>query len=286
MIRSFVKGCFLCLVILSVLPVAYSHAQTNTDMIETIQVTVSPSYGDINELRETTATITPVTLSLMAEERMMLDGTVTNRLEGSVAEEDVGRITAALNENDFFSLPESLDTGVLDGHFTWITIQMTDGSTFKTGGLVAEEYGPQSFINVYQVIEGILDAVEVTPVIPPANEGISLLDFMAGTQPNILRLLDEMPAQATVRHDTVAGGTPKTTTDAALIQKMVEAFTAITVYQKDGWEHSDDYLWYIFTFVDGESVAVEFQSGMLLTQDTSLYVIEGFDALFEIFPPA
>lgn len=58
-----------------------------------------------------------------------------------------------IEDANLTALPESIETGVLDGHFTQISLRMSDGSSLRTGGLVAEEYGPEAFRAVYAAIE-------------------------------------------------------------------------------------------------------------------------------------
>ena len=52
----------------------------------------------------------------------------------------------------FFVMPENLDTGIMDGHFTRITVHFKSGESKSVGGLVAEEFGPEDFIIIYNAV--------------------------------------------------------------------------------------------------------------------------------------
>jgi len=62
---------------------------------------------------------------------------------------DAGLI-ALFHEHGFFDVPEYLDTGVMDGHYTWITVRFKNGESKRVGGLAAEEFNSVDFIAIYQ----------------------------------------------------------------------------------------------------------------------------------------
>ena len=66
-------------------------------------------------------------------------------------------LIALLYEHGFFDMPEYLDTGVMDGHFTWIMVHFKNGVVKRVGGLVAEEFGPDGFIAIYDAVVEALD---------------------------------------------------------------------------------------------------------------------------------
>ena len=59
---------------------------------------------------------------------------------------------------DFLEVPDVIDTGVLDGHFTYIKIEFEDGTILVKGGLIAEEFGPKAFQDLYKAINKAVNA--------------------------------------------------------------------------------------------------------------------------------
>ncbi|MCL1795480.1 MAG: tetratricopeptide repeat protein [Clostridia bacterium] len=98
-------------------------ASARTGEIGTIELRLSPSFGMEGEMNDTVVTLCPT------EE-----------------------LTALIHANDFFNMPETIETGVLDGHYTRITVCLKNGESKTVGGLVAEEFGPDAFIAVYDAI--------------------------------------------------------------------------------------------------------------------------------------
>jgi len=94
-----------------------------TAEIDSIVLTISPSFGLQDDLVDAETTIYPD-----------------------------AALTSLLHEHNFFGMPEYLETGVLDGHFTWITVNMRGGEVKRVGGLVAEAFGPEDFIVLYDAL--------------------------------------------------------------------------------------------------------------------------------------
>lgn len=90
------------------------------DLIELIQ---SPSYGMTEEMHDTVWSFQPD-----------------------------ADLVALLYEHGFFDMPEYLETGVLDGDFTWIVVHFKNGETRRVGGLMAKAYGPEAFIALYDAV--------------------------------------------------------------------------------------------------------------------------------------
>ena len=61
-------------------------------------------------------------------------------------------------EKVFIEVPDVIDTGVLDGHFAYIKIEFEDGSILSKGGLIAEEFGPKAFRDLYEAINKAVKA--------------------------------------------------------------------------------------------------------------------------------
>jgi len=96
--------------------------------IDTIVLTLSPSFGVEGEMTDTVKSLVPDAESI-----------------------------ALLHEHGFFDMPEYLETGVLDGHFTWITVHFNNGESKRVGGLVAEEFGSEDFVAIYDAVVSALD---------------------------------------------------------------------------------------------------------------------------------
>jgi len=101
------------------------------EQIDTIVLTISPSFGVEGEMVDTVMTIHPD-----------------------------AALTALVYEHDFFNMPEYLDTGVLDGDFVWITVNLLNGGSKTVGGLVADEFGPDDFIAIYNAVVQALETIE------------------------------------------------------------------------------------------------------------------------------
>lgn len=99
--------------------------------IESIVLTTSPAFGPAEEMVDTEKTLRP----------------------------DDALITL-LYAQGFFDMPEYLDTGVMDGHFTWITVYALNGESKRVGGLVAEEFGPEGFIVIYEAVVRAMQGIQ------------------------------------------------------------------------------------------------------------------------------
>ena len=64
---------------------------------------------------------------------------------------------------DFLEVPDVIDTGVLDGHFTYIKIEFDDATILVKGGLVAEEFGPKAFRDLYKSINKAVQVGKLDP---------------------------------------------------------------------------------------------------------------------------
>jgi len=95
----------------------------DTPIIDEICLTRCPSFGITGEIQET--------MSILVPDEALI---------------------ALLYKHHFFNMQEYLDTGVLDGDFTWITVHFNNGVTKRVGGLMAEVAGAAGFIAVYDAV--------------------------------------------------------------------------------------------------------------------------------------
>ncbi len=128
---SWVYLAWLVLLVVLLMPLSTcAQEEGEVGEIECISLSINPSFGTPEDMQDNTRTLVP---------------------------DD--QLVALLYAQDFFGLPEYLETDVMDGHFTWITVTFSNGETKRVGGLVAEEYGPEAFIIVYDAVKAALDAL-------------------------------------------------------------------------------------------------------------------------------
>lgn len=156
--------------------------------------------------------------------------------------------------------------------------------------------GPEKMVLIQIAISSSFAAPEATEVaatpgpVPESQSGagIPLFDFLQGAP--YARLVDafanEPPVSVSACHYSINGGIPQVAEDPDTIQAVYEALAAITVYEQDGWGHTDDSLTYMFELVDGARVWFEFQGGALMGEQMELYPLEGFDDVLLALPPA
>ena len=76
-------------------------------------------------------------------------------------------------------MPEYIETGVMDGYFTWITVNYSDGESKRVAGLVAEKFGPEDFIIIY---DALMKAQEIpADLTQQANDVLRVSIFPTGT---------------------------------------------------------------------------------------------------------
>ena len=126
-------------------------AAVSIEEIENITLTLSPSFGLPEEMVDTVMVFSPD-----------------------------AALVALLNDKGFFDMPEYIDTGVMDGRFTWITVNLRNGESKRVGGLEAEEFGPEDFIMIY---DAVINAQEIlySQSQPVIEEGFRLSVFPTGT---------------------------------------------------------------------------------------------------------
>jgi len=281
----------LCVFAFSIPVQAYVPAE-EAERIDSIVLTVAPSCGAIDEVTDNVAIIRPSNNTVLLRTIWQKDDTVLQQKLFRTQTEDVAALVSLLYAHDFFDMAEYLETGVDDGHFTWITVSLWSGESKRVGGLVAEEFGPDGFIAIRDAIGQVLQNSVEQPDRPAdeellperGQEGSPLLAF-CGAQEIVERTDGDPPSRASVCHYTVAGGTPFVAEDEATARRVVDALANMTVYAPDGWGHTDDYLVYSVEWADGTSFSVTFQQGMLLGNRDELYPVSGFDALVLALPP-
>ncbi|MDR3051648.1 MAG: hypothetical protein LBU67_07990 [Oscillospiraceae bacterium] len=281
----------LCLFAFSVSAQAYVPAEGPGE-IDSIVLTITPSFGLIDELTENLAIIRPNEGTVLMQTLRKQDDAVQKEKLFLTHVEDVDTLVASLYEQDFFNMPEYLETGVMDGDFTWITVNMKNGESKRAGGLVAKEYGPKGFIALCDAINQVLQNSAEYPN-GPADEHAPLGDGQRGTplfafcgaEDIAARIAADPPSCVSVCLYTIAGGPPYVTEDAAAVRRVIDALAGMTVLEPSGTGHTDDYLVYTAEWTDGTKFTVTFQTGMLLDEKDRLYSVSGFDALMQALPP-
>ena len=154
---------FVAAVYLFVPPVsARAYSPTEKEgMIDSIVLIVAPSFGSIDELINNVVTIHPDSATVLMQTIWQKDDTVQEQQLFVAQNEDLTALVSLLYEHDFFNMPEYLETGILDGDFTWITVTVRSGESKRVGGLLATEYGPEDFIAICNAIDqALLNIVE------------------------------------------------------------------------------------------------------------------------------
>jgi hypothetical protein len=141
----------------------------------------------------------------------------------------------------------------------------------------------KSVINIPLVV--FLFALFLSGRLPINTENGTPLFAFCNAQGIIEKLEAELPIRAAVCYDTVAGGLPYTAEDEAIIRRVADALSGITVYEARGGGHTDDYLYYYIEWADGTAFGVIFQAGMLLNDRDELYAVTGLEALIMALPP-
>jgi len=256
-------------------------ARAMLDAIDSIELTLSPSFGLEEDLIDITAIIRP------AQQSVAFGGELF-----TAPREDFDDLVSSLNGHDFFSMPESFETGVLDGHFTWVTVILRSGESKRAGGLVAEEFGPEEYIAICEAIDVVLQNRTAYPNWPgdadqpeaSREDGTSLLTF-CGAERVMERIAADPPSLASVCLYTVAGETPFVTEAEGTVRRVAEALREMVVFEAYGSGHTDDYLEYTIEWEDGTKFSATFQTGMLLGGRMELYPVTGFDALLLALQP-
>jgi len=124
--------------------------------IDSIVLTVAPSYGSIEELTNSVTVIRPTIGTVRVQTIWQKDDTVQHQQLFIAQSEDVAALVSSLYEHDFFGMPEYFETDVLDGDFTWITVNLRGGESKRAGGLLAEEYGPEGFIAICNATDQVM----------------------------------------------------------------------------------------------------------------------------------
>lgn len=185
---------------------------------------------------------------------------------GKVSQEELTGIAKRLSS--FGDVPDHIETGVADGHFTFVEVETAEG-TLSKGGLVAEQYGPQKFTDICDNLKKLSENAELLACTP-------LLDLV---DPALLGKIEESPpVEVICRKGSGAGGELASSKDPAIIAAVSDAIQALWIGSADAEEHSDDYVIYIFVFSDGTKVYFEFQSGMLTNGD-KLFQTWGYENL-------
>lgn len=189
---------------------------------------------------------------------------------GRVSEEELIEIAKLLK--NFGSAPERIETGVMDGHFTFVEVETAEGALRK-GGLIAEQYGPKGFTGICDVLKTLSENTDLFACCPL----FELVDSSLGNK------IEETPPAAVVfRRGTMASGESVVSEDSAVITAVSESLQAMWVGQEQGEEDSEDYTTYTLKLADGTQVSLEFQSGMLI-YGTKLYQTWGYDKLRATF---
>ena len=289
--RNFFMSSLITVILLITFTIPAVAYSISVDEIDSIVLTIAPTFGLLDELTDTVAILRPGQLSIAVQSVRQHNGDILDETLFAAQEEDFSALLLVLNSVDLLSMPEYIDTGVLDGHFTRITVNWRNGDSMSVYGINAEEFGPEGFIAICDSIGQILENSyiypnwgEFEPFEGEDKDGIPLFDFREAN--NIAaRIAVDPPIRAAVCLYTIAGGTPFITENENTVRSVAGALAEMTVYDADGWGHTDDYLIYTLEWADETTFSVTFQSGMLLGNRMELYPVSNFDSLFLALQP-
>ena len=122
MLRNiFMSLMIIIILLLSLVMPAATHS-ISADEIDSIVLTLAPTFGVTDELTDTVVILRPAQLSIAVQSVRQHSGDILDETLFTAQEEDFTPLLLALNSADFLNMPEYIDTGVLDGHFARITI--------------------------------------------------------------------------------------------------------------------------------------------------------------------
>ncbi len=121
------------------------------DEIECITLNETPSFGNMETLTRNEIVLYPAKETVLFREIRMKDQEVLRETACALSADRMAALLEAAIQ-PLFKMQESIDTNVLDGHKTSIGIELRNGDAVRTGGLVAEEYGPAAFRRAYKAI--------------------------------------------------------------------------------------------------------------------------------------
>ena len=128
----------------------------DAELIDSIVLTIAPSFGQIDELTNSVTIIRPNIGTVRKQTTRQQDDTIQGQQLFVAQSEDLSALASSLFKHGFFDMPEYLETGIMDGDFTWITVTLRSGESKRVGGLLAEEYGPEDFIAIYNAIDQVM----------------------------------------------------------------------------------------------------------------------------------
>ena len=85
---------------------------------------------------------------------------------GTIIEMDMQKIADSLNQFGFYTMPEYLKTGIMDGDFFFITVHLKNGDPVRVGGLLANEYGPDEYLAICGVITDVINNMSLSDTLP------------------------------------------------------------------------------------------------------------------------
>ena len=171
----------LLLCVIAGLLLVPAHAQVEGEVLR-IAIESQASFGVIDEMTRKVIAVTSdgqfsIQVHPLRGGEELPDGAPGHTLAtGRLKAGDFESLAQMAAGNAFGDLPDRIDTGIMDGDFTHIKVEM-DSGTLRKGGLLAGEYGPQAFRDLYEAIlqavaGGVEDPQDATPEERAAGQGI------------------------------------------------------------------------------------------------------------------
>ena len=189
----------------------------------------------------------------------------------------------------FLEVPDAIDTGVMDGHFTHIKLEWEDGTVLRKGGLVAEEYGPDAFRDLYEAIVQAVEAGELDPLEPADTQSKSWqMGNTPGNYANLTAVLDLEGLALLTVHSPVSG-TYLVNQDGALTpidfgaEQYLDGWFYYRKYSADATEPNG--IWRCRDGGEDKELLTDCNPALWQVADGFLYVQESIDLPYESYIP-
>lgn len=127
------------------------YSSSYAESISSITIAWTPSYDSLSEMKQTAYMLSVPNRRLTVQEKRSATGEMIYEQNHTVTPEIVRYVLQTMQRYDFFALPLYIETGIMDGYVTVITV-ITDASEYTVSGVNANEYGPEAFQQIWQAI--------------------------------------------------------------------------------------------------------------------------------------
>lgn len=130
---------------------SYTDQMEQQERVTSIAIEWGPTFGLLSEMKQTAYILDIDKEKLTVREKIANTDEWILEKEHLVTSELVSKILQTMQLYDFFTLPLYIDTGVMDGDITMITV-ITANHEYTVSGLNANEYGPETFREIWRTM--------------------------------------------------------------------------------------------------------------------------------------